>query len=397
LERRRRSGGNSITNEETQMSGHIRRRGKNSWGLKFDVPGANGARETKYISVKGTKREAAAKLTELLSQSARGTLVDPSKESFGQFLDRWDSWASTNLSGKTLERYRGLVANQVKPAFGEFPVQKLRAVHLQEGYAKLLQDGGVTGKPLSARSVGHVHRLIHRALGHAMTWGVIIQNPASLVSPPKVEAEEIEIIREEEVRTVLNALLGRQLGTIAMLALATGARRGELLALRYADVNLDAGTVRVERSLEQTGAGLAFKSPKTKHGRRTITIPATAVAELRAHKLAHQERMLGLGLGRLGADDLVFTDPVDAPLKPNAVTNDWLRATSSAGRSIGLHALRHTHASQLIGAGVDILAVSRRLGHANASITLNVYGHLLHDTDDKAAGAIEAMFARVGK
>jgi integrase len=377
------------------MSGHIRRRGAHSWGLKFDVPGANGARETKYVSVKGTKREAAAKLTELLSQSARGTLVDPSKESFGAFLDRWDSWASTNLAGKTLERYRGLIACQVKPQFGEFPIQKLRAVHLQEGYAKLLRDGGVTGKPLSARSVGHVHRLIHRALGHAMTWGIILRNPAALVSPPKVTAEEVEIIRESEIRVVLDSLRGRQLGTIAMLALATGARRGELLALRYSDVNLDAGTVRVERSLEQTKAGLAFKSPKTKHGRRTITIPATVVAELRAHKLAHQERRLGLGLGRLGVEDLLFTDAGDATLKPNAMTNDWLRATSAAGRSIGLHALRHTHASQLLAAGVDIMTVSRRLGHANASITLIVYGHLLHDTDDKAVEAVEDMFARV--
>jgi integrase len=377
------------------MSGHIRRRGKNSWGLKFDVPGANGARETKYVSVKGTKREAAAKLTELLGQASRGTLVDPSKETFGVFLDRWDAWAAMNVAGKTLERYRGLIAHQVKPAFGDFPIQKLRAVHLQEGYARLLQNGGVTGKPLSARSVGHCHRLIHLALGHAVTWGVILQNPAALVSPPKVVVEEIEIIRENEIRTVLDTLRGRQLGTIAMLALATGARRGELLALRYADVNLEVGKVQIERSIEQTGAGLAFKAPKTKHGRRTITIPATVVAELRAHKLGHQERRLGLGMGRLGADDLVFTDPVDGALKPNSVTNAWLAATSAGGRSIGLHALRHTHASQLIAAGVDILAVSRRLGHANASITLNVYGHLLHDTDDKAADAIEEMFARV--
>jgi integrase len=376
--------------------GHIRRRGKHSWEIKFDVPGANG-RETKYASVKGTRRQAQARLTELLSESARGVLVDPSKETFGQFLDRWDSWASTNLAGKTLERYRGLIAHQIQPKLGSIPIQRLRAVHLQEGYAKLLQDGGVTGKPLSARSVGHVHRLIHRALGHAVTWGIIVQNPAALVRPPKAHAEEIEIIRESEIRAMLDGLRGRQLGTIAMLALASGTRRGEALAVRYADLNFDAGTVRIERSLEQTKAGLAFKAPKTKHGRRTITIPAAAIAELRTHQLAHQERRLALGLGRLGADDLVFTDAVDAPLKPNAVTNEWIRATAAIGRSIGLHALRHTHASQLIAAGVDILAVSRRLGHANASITLNIYGHLLHDTDDRAAGAIEEMFARVAK
>jgi integrase len=377
------------------MSGHIRRRGKASWGLKFDVPGTNGARETRYASVKGTKREAAARLTELLSESARGTLVDPSRETLGQFMDRWDSWASTNLAGKTLERYRGLIAHQIKPQLGATPIQKLRPIHLTEAYARLLREGGVRGGPLAARSVGHVHRLLHRALGHAVTWGIIAQNPAALVAPPRVHAEEIEIIREDEAQIVLNALRGRLLHTIATLALATGARRGELLALRYQDVDLDSGKIRVERSLEQTKAGLAFKSPKTKHGRRTITVPAAVVSMLRAHRLAHQEQWLGLGLGRLAPTDLLFTSADGAPLKPNAVTNEWLRATVAAGRQIGLHALRHTHASSLIHAHVDIVTVSRRLGHASPEITLRVYAHLLHDPDDRTAQAVEEMLGRV--
>ena len=125
------------------MSGHIRRRGKASWEIKFDVPGTNGARETKYASVKGTKREAAARLTEVLSEAARGTMVDPSKETLGQFMDRWDSWASTNLAGKTLERYRGLISHQIKPQLGATPIQKLRPIHLTEAYARLLREGGV--------------------------------------------------------------------------------------------------------------------------------------------------------------------------------------------------------------------------------------------------------------
>jgi integrase len=379
------------------MSGHVRRRGKASWELKFDIPGANGARETKYVSVKGTKRQAQARLTELLTESARGTLVDPSKETLGQFMDRWDSWASTNLAGKTLERYRGLVAHQIKPQLGATPIQKLRPIHLTEVYARLLREGGVRGGPLAARSVGHVHRLLHRALGYAVTWGIIAQNPAALVAPPRVHAEEIEIIREDEVRFVLNALRGRLLHTIATLALATGVRRGEALALRYQDVDLDSGKIRVEQSLEQTKAGLHFKSPKTRHGRRTITIPAAVVSMLRAHRLAHQEQWLGLGLGRLAPTDLLFTSADGAPLKPNAVTNEWLRATAAAGRQIGLHALRHTHASSLIHAHVDIVTVSRRLGHASPEITLRVYAHLLHDTDDRTAQAVEEMLDRVSK
>src|SRR5262249_9512395 len=150
-----------------------------SWELKFDL-GVNpttGKRETRYVSVKGTKREAQAKLTELMSEAARGVLVDPTKETLGAFLDRWDrDWAVSNVEGKTLERYRELAGLYVKPHIGMVRIQKLRPVHLNELYAKLLRQGGRGQRPLAARTVGHVHRLLHRALGHATTWGLVSQN-----------------------------------------------------------------------------------------------------------------------------------------------------------------------------------------------------------------------------
>jgi integrase len=174
-------------------------------------------------------------------------------------------------------------------------------------------------------------------------------------------------------------------------------RRGELLALRWKDVDLEGGKLRIEQSLEQTGAGLRFKAPKTKHGRRPIAIPAAVVSDLRTHWKASQEQRLALGLGRSAPDDLVFTMWDGTPRKPNALTNDWLRASKIIGRRVSLHALRHTHASSLIAAGVDILTISRRLGHANPKITLSVYGHLYGNTDDLAAQAVERMFARIGR
>lgn len=383
------------------MTGHIRKRGERSWELKFDL-GADpltGKRGIRYQSFKGTKREAQAKLTELLSEAARGVLTDPSKETLSAFADRWDhDWASHNVSLKTAERYRQLIANQIKPHLGAMPVQKIKPVHLNAFYAKLLQSGGIEGGPLAALTVGHVHRLLRRIFGHAAQWDVIAQNPAALVHPPRVAQSEIEIIREDEIKIVLSALRGRNLPlyTIATVALATGMRRGELLALRWKDVDFGDSKLRVEQSLEQTKAGLRFKAPKTKHGRRAITIPAAVVAELRAHWKASQEQRLALGLGRSAPDDLVFTMWDGSPRKPNALTNDWLRATMAIGRRISLHALRHTHASSLIAAGIDILTISRRLGHAKPSTTLGVYGHIYGNTDDKAAQAVEAMFARIG-
>ena len=382
------------------MSGHIRRRGERSWELKFDL-GRNpttGKREIRYHSFKGTKREAQAELTRLTAGALEGTYVDPTSESVGGFLDRWDrDWASSNVSPKTLERYRGIIAKQIRPHIGSLPIQKLRAVHLNELYAKLLREARseTNTKGLAPRTVGHVHRVLHRALGHAATWGVIQQNVASLVSPPRVASTEIEIIRENEIKTVLQKLRGRSMYMIAALGLATGMRRGELLALRWQDVDLEGGKLRVERSLEQTKAGLRFKSPKTKHGRRTITINPSILAELRTHWREQQERRLALGAGKARADALVFPAWDFTTRSPNALTKEWSVAMAEAGMAVSLHALRHTHASSLIAAGVDVLTISRRLGHASPTITLGIYGHLFSNTDDRAAQVIEALFAKV--
>lgn len=188
-----------------------------------------------------------------------------------------------------------------------------------------------------------------------------------------------------------------QMHALAIVALATGARRGELAALTWRNFDAKAGELRIEHSLETTEEeGLRVKGPKTRNGRRTIGIPASAVAELETHWKAQQEERLSLGLGRTGPDDLIFAMPGGAPLEPDTLSRNWMNNTLAAtGRNINLHSLRHHHASNLIRAGVDVLTLSRRLGHASAAITLGVYGHLYPNVDDKAELALEAMFKRV--
>jgi integrase len=271
------------------------------------------------------------------------------------------------------------------------PIQKLRPVQLNELYGKLLREGGEEGRPLAARSVGHAHRTLRRALGHAVQWGVVLQNAAANIGPPRVEPKEIEILREDNVKTLLDKLHGSPLYMVALLGLSTGMRRGEMLALRWSDIV--GNTIKVERSLEHTkAAGLRFKSPKTRTGRRTISIPASVVAEVRAHRMAQQERWLALGLGKIGDDQTVLATWEGKPRTPNALSKDW--SETFRGKPT-LHALRHTHASQLIAGGMDVVSVSRRLGHASPTITLGVYGHLFSNTDDRAAEIIEATFSRL--
>ena len=273
---------------------------------------------------------------------------------------------------------------------GQMRIQKLRPVALADLYAKLMRESG-----LAARTVGHVHRVLHRALGHAAQWGVITQNPADNVSPPKVEAAEVQILRADDMQVILEKLQerrGRLLYTVAVVALTTGIRRGELLALRWCDVDLEAGKLAVEWSLEQIRQhGLRFKPPKTKHGRRTITLPAAAIAELQLHRKAQQECRLRLGQGRAPDDALVFANRDGELRNPDALSKEWATAMRQIGmQHITLHALRHTHASKLIASGVDVLTVSRRLGHGSPTITLGVYGHLFANTDEKAAAIMEA-------
>ena len=381
------------------MSGHIRRRGERSWELKFDLgrDPVTGKREVRYHSFKGTKRQAEVELTRLLEQTNTGVYVDPSKTTVAEFLGRWEcDWASSNVSPKTLERYRQIIRLNVMPHIGTMPIQKLRPVHLNSLYGQLLREGGIDGQPLSARSVGHVHRVLHRALGHAVQWGIVQQNAADNVTPPRVEVTEVEILREGDVKGLLDRLRGRSLYIVAVLGLATGMRRGEMLSLRWQDLDLDTGKPRIERSLEQTKeGGLRFKSPKTKTGRRTISIAPSVAAELRQHRKAQQERWLALGLGKVRDDALVLATWEGKPRTPNALSKDWSETMASFGIEITLHALRHTHASQLIAAGMDVVTISRRLGHASPTITLGVYGHLFSNTDDHAADITEAAFSRL--
>jgi integrase len=378
------------------MSGHIRRRGERSWELKYDSSRDHTGRHIRYVSFKGSKREAQLELARLIVQNAAGEGVDPSKETLAAFIARWDrDWSSLHVSPKTLERYRQLLRLYVVPRLGNLGIQKLRPVHLQELYAHLLRKGGYDERPLAAGSVSYVHRVLHRILGHAMTWGVVTSNAAALVSPPKKPETEISILGEEQIGTVLRHLDGQSLRPIVSFLLGTGARRGEALALRWKDIDFAARVVRIERSVEQTKAGLRIKSPKTKHGRRNVSISPWLAAELKAHRVRQQEPRLALGLGRATGDDLVFARWDGSMRAPHGVSQKFTQAMKILGINCSLHGLRHTHVSQLIAAGLDVLTISRRIGHASPAITLGVYGHMFTNTDARAAEIMEAAFARV--
>jgi integrase len=369
------------------MRGNLTRRGKASWRLKFDADRdpATGKRLTKFVTLHGTRRQAQEEAAKIMAAATTGEHVDASRETVASFVERWlHDWADANVSNKTWTRYAQLLRNYLAARVGRVPLQKLRAADLQAIYAAMAQNG------LADRTRLHLHRVTHTMLKHAVQWGAVARNVATMVDAPRVQAREVEILTPIQIRTVLDTLRGKSLHPIVATALGTGLRRGELLGLRWQDVDLDAGHLRVERTLEQTKrGGLLFKAPKTKYGRRLVTLPPLTVTLLREHRRAQLEQRIALGLGKAPADALVFAAWDGSTRSPNGVTKEWTAAMHKAGLTATLHSLRHTHASTLIASGLDVLTISRRLGHGSPAITLGVYGHLFKP-DDRAATIMEA-------
>lgn len=380
------------------MRGNITRRGKSSWRLKFDVgtDPATAKRLTRFVTVRGKRQDAEKELSRLVSAAYDGTLVEPSKVTVAEYLRAWLA-GPHGLSPKSAERYLQLIEQQIIPHLGAYPLQKLKPAHVDDWHATLIRAGGKDGRPLSARTVSQAHRILHRGLARAVAIEALSRNVASVVPPPPVEHNEVEILAAEQMVEVLEKLHGHPLYSIGAIALATGMRRGELLAVRWSDVDLEGAVLRVERSLEDTKAGLRFKSPKTRNGRRSISLPSNAVDVLRAHRRQQLELRVALGLGKPNKNALVFCTEDGSPLSPGYVSGAWRTAVLSRKLpKVTFHALRHSHASALIASGLDVVTVSRRLGHASPVVTLTVYAHLFHKTDAAAADAIEAAM-RTGK
>jgi integrase len=373
------------------MKGSIIKRGTRSYRLKYDLPrGPTGERRIAYRTFRGAKSDAEKALRAILAAQDKGVVVDPSKITVGQYLSSWlEDKAPQTVGAKTLERYEGLVRNQITPHLGNIRLQALRPADIERWLQVLIKEGR-----LSSRSIRHAHGAFRVALQHATRMETIPRNVAKVVQPPPLTRKEIQILTADQLSETLNKLAGHPLHPIAAFALGTGARRGEIAALRWSDIDLDNARVRIERALEQTKGQLRVKQPKTAAGRRKISLPAFTVTALRDYRREQLELRLKLGIGQIPKDAPLFGDLEGNWLEPHLITNRWRRAIRNRKLPpVTFHALRHTHASALINKGLDVVAVSKRLGHASPALTLSVYAHLFKRDDSAAAAAIDAVLA----
>ena len=279
------------------MAGYIRRRGKGSWEVTVDLgrDPTTGQRRRRFMAVRGTKRDADRALAEALHQRDTGIDVSPGKLTVGDYLRRWlRDYAAHNVSPSTQERYTGIIKHHLIPALGALRLRDLRPAHIQAAYGRALAAGGRAdgaAHGLSPRTVLKHHRLLRETLGHALRWQLIARNPADAVTAPRPARFEIRVLDAEETGRLLEAAAETSNYALTYLALATGARSGELLALRWRDVDLDRGSLQITRTARRvTGIGIAYSEPKTHRSRRPVALSSETVNVLREHRRGQVER-----------------------------------------------------------------------------------------------------------
>jgi integrase len=327
----------------------------------------------------------------------RRTPAPAKQRTLGEWVQQWlDTYALDRCQPKTLERYQQLAAYVLTAADGkpsplaQIPLAYLAHQQIEAALYALLKTEGKRRKHISARTVRHVGGLLNVALNKAFKLELIPVNPMLRVELPRVEKTDARSLTPDEIRRLREACRGGWTFALVEMALATAARRGELLALQWADIDWTSGVLTISKSLEQTRAGLRVKRPKSGKS-RPCQLPQSALVALRFHKEQQQEHR------RLYATDykerdLIFCEPDGNHHQPDLISQVIVRRMHKAGISdASMHTLRHTHASHLISNGVPLPAVSARLGHADANVTARIYSHALPADDQRAADTWDAI------
>jgi integrase len=335
-------------------------------------------------------RLADRELAKMTAEASRGSTATGT-ETVGQLLDRFLEHAeSLGRSPTTLREHRRTIETTLRPELGRIKLAKLTAADLDKLYARL------TARGLKATSVRRIHAVIGAALRQAERWDLVDRNVAHRATPPPVHAAEVIAPGPDEVQRIIEVAEATEpaLASLLLLAALTGARRGELCALRWSDVDWDAGTLRIARSVYETaGGGWAEKGTKT-HQARRIGLDELGLAILRRHRASVDALAGELGV-TLEPDAFLFSrSPAGLePIRPDVLSKFTKRVATKAGVDTHLHALRHFSATQAIAAGFDPVTVGARLGHADPSITLRVYSHAVEQRDRELAASLGKVLA----
>ncbi|PCK77869.1 site-specific integrase [Rhizobium sophoriradicis] len=392
------------------MKGHIRERSPGKWAIVLDVPDPEtGKRRRKWHKFHGTKRQAETECARLVAELNGGSYIEPAKTTVREYMMRWLAHEKANVSPKTHQRYEELLLKNVAPVIGSVIMNKLTPARIDGCWTTLLESGRRTKirregaspkveqkKGLSPRTVHHCRRVMLSAFEQAVKWDLLKKNPVALTKPPKVEKKPMEAFNALQTSVMLDELRKSRVFMAALLAALCGLRRGEIVALRWRDVDFANGTVAIRESAEQVGTLVRYK--ETKSGKsRSVALSSTVLDELKRHRLSQAEEQLKIGV-RPDENSFIIAQVEGSPLKPVSLTHEWTRllAKTSLPR-IRFHDLRHSHATQLLAAGVHPKIASERLGHSTIGITLDLYSHVMPGMQANAAEQVDAAIKAAKK
>jgi integrase len=374
------------------MRGSIVQRGVNRFAIILDAKDpATGKRKRRWHSFSGTRRAAQIECARLVNELQTGAAVEPNRIMISNFLDHWLDHVAAQLSPRSHERYSEIVRKNIVPLLGSVTLAKLQPIQISAAYAKALAGGRRDGKGgLSASTVVYMHRILKQALTQAVHWKVLARNPADGLKPPKIERKQMKVLDVGGTASLLQAARDTTLYMPILLGVTTGARRGEIAALRWRHVDLDRGRLTVAESAEQTRQGVRYKPPKSGRG-RTVALSTGVVEELRAHRAKQAQGLLKLGV-RIGDDTFVVAQADGRPLQPRSLTHAFEMFLARHGLPrVRFHDLRHGHATAMLAAGVHAKIVQERLGHSTIGVTIDIYSHVLEGMQEEAAESVDAV------
>lgn len=345
---------------------------------------ADGRRQTVY----GRDRaDVASRLRMAIDLEGRGLPQPAGRETVEGYLAAWLESSRRRVRPSTWETYERYLRRHALRDLGHLKLAGLRAAHLDRLYQRLLGEG------LSPSTVHHLHAILHKALDQAVRWDLVGRNPADLVDPPTMARRTMRALSTDEGRRLLEVVRDERLEAVWVLALTTGMRRGELLALRWRDVDLDDASLSVTGTLQRVEGQLTICEPKTPSSRRSVELTALAVEALRKRRLRQREERVVAGPAWRDEYGLVFTTEIGTPVEAaNFIRRSYWPSLERAGlRGLRFHDLRHTAATLMLGRGVHPKVASEMLGHSTVAITLNLYSHVTKTMGREAARAMQEV------
>ncbi len=380
-----------IASKGKLMRGYTAKKGKQFYAVIYEgVDPATGKERRRWIPAGPRRGDAERLVTELVKRRNDGQSNSRDKTTLGDYLtEKWLPLQQAQLRRSTYDSYRRNIEMHVLPTLGRVPLHKLAPEDLDGLYARLLTKGRRDGNGgLSIKTVRLVHLVLHKALKDALRKGSVLRNVATVADPPKLSSakrREIKVWTAEQLRAFLDQVRDNRAYAALFVAAHTGMRRGEILGLRWSDVDFDSCRLSVRQALISVAYEMQLSDVKTGAGRRTIDLDERTVALLHHWRRRRSEERLAL-CGGSSDRDVVFCRPDGEPVHPDLFSQTFDRAVAKSGLpEITLHDLRHTHATLLLKAGVPVKVVSERLGHASPAFTISVYQHVIPGMQAEAA------------